>query len=48
MVSDRLLQQLMAAPAIADALPRLEAEVEAGHMTAAFAVDELLALGAAG
>jgi LAO/AO transport system kinase len=48
MMSDRLLQRLMATPAIAEALPRLEAEVEAGRMTATFAVDELLTLGTAG
>jgi LAO/AO transport system kinase len=43
MLADRLMQRLMARPEIAAALPRLEAEVRAGRMTASFAVEEMLA-----
>ena len=43
MLADRLLQRLMTRAEIAEALPRLEAEVRAGRMTAPFAVEELLA-----
>ncbi len=45
MLSDRLMERLMATPAIADALPRLEDAVRGGRMTAAYAVEELLSLG---
>ena len=47
MLNDRLMQRLLSTTAIAEAMPQLEAQVEAGTMTAAFAVEEVLALGTA-
>ncbi len=44
MITDRLLDNLRTAPAIATRLPQLEAAVAAGRMTPAMAVEEVLRL----
>ncbi|GAA1258620.1 methylmalonyl Co-A mutase-associated GTPase MeaB [Pseudonocardia aurantiaca] len=42
MVRDRLMDRLHADPGVRDALPRLEAEVRAGDLTATLAAEEIL------
>jgi LAO/AO transport system kinase len=44
LLTDRMLQSLKANPRVAERLPQLEADVRAGHMTPAFAVEEVLGL----